>query len=59
MQLVKYRVVSDDKSMTPAALLSMADETVIADLPPALTPALASWLEYDKRSSVALRGTVK
>jgi len=59
VQLVKYRVVSEDKTMTPAKLLSLADETVISNLPPALTPELASWLEYDKRSSLSLKGTTK
>ena len=59
VQMVKYRVVSPDKSVTPAKILASADATVIANLPPALTPELASWLEYDKRSSLALRGTTK
>lgn len=56
---VKYRVVSQDKSLTAAKVLAAIDgANVAADgstpPPPAPRDAVA-WLEYDQLSSAALR----
>uniref|UniRef100_A0A7S2GRQ6 Thioesterase domain-containing protein n=1 Tax=Haptolina brevifila TaxID=156173 RepID=A0A7S2GRQ6_9EUKA len=53
--LVKYRLLCADQSFTPSALLAACDPTMEGRPSPPPTPELSAWMEYDQRSSAALR----
>ena len=56
ISLVRYRLLCEDKALTPARLLATVDPTIDPDAaPPETPPELKAWLEYNSLSSSALR----